>query len=463
MEQRGFKGLVKTLFPKPASRKIGEMAVASGVSTIGGTMCTLTFAYLAFSETQSAFAAVLVGVAYTVSFALVARPGAALLRKLDRRRAWAICVVIKIVGYAIGTALAFMGDLSLPILLANSALGGLTSGPQYPAWQQLLRRLSPKGQLDETDGLFSSTSAVGAAIGAVAGGILLDAFGAGVPLLLNVLSYVPLFFVVISLPASVGKVEATTVQKKGPSARLVLEKMWENRITRFAVLFTVLLQFLVWPIVGLLPKVASEFGSSAHIYGILLGSVYFGGILVAGLLLLAKERLTYRIVIWLALITVATALVLLAVVGFLPIPTDPSVALASLILLLIGAVLGVTGSILSAVTQLSADRELEGQVLALYASVSLSVGAVGGMIQGLLADSLEIWWLPLATGGLVLIALVYLTRRHDFRVFDKADPDHNVLRRHLWSRGAPEDSPLTQTTSGGASRPLSTGTATSRT
>lgn len=462
MEQRGFKGLVETLFPKPASRKIGEMAVASGVSTIGGTMCSLTFAYLAFSETQSAFAAVLVGVAYTVSFALAARPGSALLSKVDRRRVVALCMSIKVVGYGTGTVLAFMGDLSLPILLANSALGGLTAGPQYPAWQQLLQRLSPKGQLDETDGLFSSTSAVGAGIGALVGGALLDAFGAGVPLLLNTLSYLPILTVVLFLPAAVGKPQAAAPASETPSAWQVMKLMWNNRLTRFGLVFMVLIEFLAWPVISLLPKIASEFGSSAHIYGILLGAVYFGGVLVAGLLLIAKERLTYRIVIWLSLVTVATALTLLAIVGFLPLGTDPSVALAAVVLLLLGAVLGVVGSILSAVTQLSVDSKIEGPVLALYASITLAAGAVGGMIQGLIADSLEIWWLPLATGLLVLVALVYLTRRHDFKVFDKADPDHNVLRRHLRARGAPEDSPLTQTTSGGASRPLSTGTAASR-
>lgn len=462
MEQRGFKGFVGKLFPRPANRQIGEMAITSGISTIGGTMCGLTFTYLAFSETKSAFAAILVGVAYTVSYALMAKPGSALLQRVDRRRVVALFMAIKVVGYGTGTVLAFLGDLSLPILLANSALGGLTSGPQYPAWQQLLRRISPKGGLDETDGLFSSTSAVGAGIGAVAGGALLDAFGPGLTLLLNTVSYLPILTVVILLPAAVGKPEAAATSSSRPSTGQVLKTMWGNRLTRFAVLFTALLQFLVWPIVGLLPKVASEFGSSAHIYGILLGSVYFGGILVAGVLLLAKERLTYRIVIWLALATVATALLLLAVVGFLPLATDPSVALASVILLLLGAVMGVTGSILTAVTQLSVDRDIEGPVLALYASVSLSVGAVGGMIQGLLADRLEIWWLPLATGCLVLLALGLLTRKHDFRVFDTADPDRKVLRRHLRSWGGSEDSPLTQTTSGGASRPLSTGTAASR-
>lgn len=446
---------IDSLFPRPANPDLARLAVTSGLSTVGGTMCALAFAYLAFRETGSAFSAVLVSVGYTTAYALSAVPGAAALRKVDRRWAVAGLDAIKVVNYSVVLALQVTGLLEVWMIVAASAVGGLTSGPQYPAWQEILQRLSPKGTLDQTDGLFSSVSSFGAVAGALLGGVLLDAFGAVVPFAINVFSYLPFMAVVFLLPGSAGtppkKVESST---RAPFSK-VIESMKKSQLIVFGLVLTVLLDLFAWPIVALLPRIASEFGKSAHVYGVLLGAFYFGGILVAGALAGWKKELTYGQIIRRSLIACGAALVFLAIVGFAPWGSTLSTVSAAFLLASLGVVLGVTGSILGATVQVSAEDEFRGRVLAVYAVVGLGAGSLGGLAEGYVADRLEIWWLPLVSGALILVVMSWLWLRQDYGEIDRADPDLEQAKRHHRIGGSVLDSPLTAKFSGGSTKPLS--------
>ncbi|MFM9077767.1 MAG: hypothetical protein ACKORM_06030, partial [Solirubrobacterales bacterium] len=173
--------------------------------------------------------------------------------------------------------------------------------------------------------------------------------------------------------------------------------------------------------------------------GILLGAFYFGGVLVAGLLVVSKDRFTYDSIIRFSLSDIGLALILLARGGFLPFGSIPSIALAALVLLGRGIVRGIAGSVLGAIT--------------------LGAGALGGLIEGLVADRLEIWWLPLASGFLIFIALLYLWSRKAFRVLDEADPRHEHLIHHHLASTAVVDAPYTATGASGRSRPRPKGAA----
>lgn len=432
--------------------------MASGFSTLGGTMCSLTFAYLAFQDSGSAFAAVMVMVGYTLSYAFFAPPGAAFLRKFDRRRAVLACDLIKLVNYSTVIVLEVLGILDVPLIILASAVGGLASGSQYPAWQEILQKVAPEGKLDQADSLFSSSSAIGSVTGALAGGAVLALFGPVVPLAINVVSYLPLMLLVARLPDRAGIRSAEEKESKLLPPSKVVKIIRSNRLVWLGILFFALLEFLAWPVISLLPKIAAEFGSSAHIYGILLGAFYFGGVLVAGLMISAKRHYSYTSIIRFSLADVALALVVLSVIGFLPLGTVPSVVLAAVVLIALGVVLGIAASVLGAVTQLSAKPENEGTVLAYYAAIGLGAGAVGGVIEGYIADRLEVWWLPLASGALIFFALLFLWSRHEFRALDRADPNHSHMNRHHVTNNQNVDAPYTLKVAGGGSRPLTAGT-----
>ena len=445
---------MKMLFPRPPNPELARLAVTSGLSTIGGTMCALAFAYLAFKQTGSAFSAVLVSVGYTVAYALSAVPGAAAVKKMDRRRVVVGFDAIKIVNYSIVLALQAAGQLEVWMIIAASAVGGLTSGPQYPYWQQILQTLSPKGTLDQTDGLFSSVSSVGAVTGALIGGVLLDVFGAVVPFAINVVSYLPFMIAVLLLPAQAGVSRDAKRSAKSVPLKKVLESMRKSRLITFGLTLTVLLNLFAWPIVALLPRVASEFGTSAHVYGILLGAFYLGGILVAGAVAGWKRVFTYGQIMRRSLTACGASLLLLAIVGFAPWGSTVSTASAALLLATLGVVLGVTGSILGAIVQVSAEKKMQGTVLAVYAVIGLGAGSLGGLAEGFVADRLEIWWLPLASGALILVAMIRLWIRHEYGDLDKADPECKQVRRHHLLGGIVLDSPLAGKLSGGGSKPL---------
>lgn len=423
-------------------------------------MCSLTFSYLAFSETNSALAAVAVGAAFAFFYSLFAQPAAGLLRSFDRRSVFLGTNAVKAVNYSAVVVLQLMGALDLVWILVASAVGGLTSGAYFPAWQEILRNLSPKGKLDETDGLFSSASSIGSAVGALSGGIAIDALGAAVPLAINVLSYLPLMLLVARLPKAVGKpkVEEGKATVKIP-VRKLLGEIRTNRAVRLGVTFMALLSFFAWPIVSLLPKVASEYGSGAHVYGLLLSAFYLGGILVAGLVAVAKRRFnTYYALMRSALVAIGVALLLIAIVGFLPLADPPSIGLSVLVLMMLGIVLGISGAVLTAVTQQSADRDLEGPVLAFYAAISMAAGAIGGLIEGSVADQLEIWWLPLASGLVILLLLLALWVRNRIDEPEGGDPEGKELERQSATGSPTDDAPYLHKVGGGGSQPLSAGT-----
>lgn len=421
--------LLRLVVPKLPVRSLGPLALTMGLSTMGVTMRSLTLTYLAFAQTGSALAAVGVMVGYTVAYALAAQPGSALLRRYTPRNAVLIVDALKVVSYSGTLLLQVLGFLNLPLIIAMNALGGVLSGSQYPAWQAILLGVSPEGKLDETNGVITSASAIGAAVGALAGGALLATLGAGVPFAVNVVTFLPLMVVISRLPAEVGSQSQET-----EGGRVSIAKLWgilrRNPPVQIGILFTALLELIALPIVSLLPKVAADFGSSPHIYGILLGGFYFGGVLVAGALVMVKQALSYRAIMSISLASIGLALVFLAGIGFLPLGVPLSVASSALLLVVLGAVLGMAASILGAITQLSADPEIRGPVMAFYASVALGAGAAGGLVEGWIADILQIWWLPLASGALILAALTYLWFRHDFRALDEADPGLEQPARH---------------------------------
>lgn len=418
-------------------------------------MCGLTFAYLAYKSTGSAFTTVLVGVGYTAGYALSALPGSDAVRGLDRR--WVIVGfdAAKILNYSTILAAQAFGSLEVWMIIAASTVGGLTSGPQYPAWQELLRVLSPKGTLDQTDGLFASVGSLGAAVGALVGGVLLDSFGAVVPLAINVFSYLPYMFVVAMLPASAGRVRSADRAPARIPLRRVITAVRKSKLIVIGIVFTMLLEFFAWPIVSLLPRIAADFGSSAHVYGVLLGAFYLGGMLVAGVLVEWKAAYSYDQIIRSSIAVCAVALIFLAIVGFAPWGSTLSTASAALLLGALGVVLGVTGSILSAVVQLNADSKTEGSILAFYAMVGLIVGAIGGLGEGYLADQLEIWWLPLASGMLIVFAMAWLWIRSDFSALDAADPKGKHPVRSHRAGGRVLDLPWVSSISSGVAHPYS--------
>ena len=259
-------------FPRPSSPQLGRMAWGSFISSLGSTFQVFAFTYVVYATTKSALATVMVGVSFAVAFGVLALPAGTIAKRFDHRRIVAIVSIAKAFIYAAILALQLTDNLSVTAILISSAASGATSAIQYPCWQQLLQQFSAKGQLDESDALFYSLSSITSVAGALVGGALLDAVGPAPLFAFNVLSYVPLAFIVVRLPDETGANATSKVKEASASLKMVLSTITGSRAVRMAVIFTALLELLAWPLVSLLPKIASEVGSAAKVYGLLLAS-----------------------------------------------------------------------------------------------------------------------------------------------------------------------------------------------
>lgn len=422
---------IETNFPRPSSPQLGRMAWGSFISSLGTTFQVFAFTYVVYTTTKSALATVMVGVSFAIAFGIFALPSGKLAKRFDHRRVVAVVCIAKALIYAVILALQLTGKLSVTAILISSAASGATSSIQYPCWQELLQQFSEKGRLDESDALFSSLSSVTSVAGALVGGVLLDAVGPAPLFVFNVLSYVPLVYIVVRLPAETGEKPKTEIKEASPRLKTVLAAIFGSHAVRLAIIFTALLELLAWPLVGLLPKVAADVGSAAMIYGLLLASFYFGAALVAILLRRWKADSPYSRIIRLSAIASGLALVTAGIVGIAPLGPWPTLAGLAIVLAAAGLGLATAQSVLSAITQLGVPRKIEDEVLGAFALITIIFGTVGASVEGYLADALSVWWLPLVSGAILVVAIILAATGHAFRVLDEAQPKSGDAREHL--------------------------------
>ena len=429
-------------FPRPSSPQLGRMAWGSFISSLGSTFQVFAFTYVVYATTKSALATVMVGVSFAVAFGVLALPAGTIAKRFDHRRIVAIVSIAKALIYAAILALQLTDKLSVTAILISSAASGATSAIQYPCWQQLLQQFSAKGQLDESDALFYSLSSITSVAGALVGGALLDAVGPAPLFAFNVLSYVPLAFIVVRLPDETGANATSKVKEASASLKMVLSTITGSRAVRMAVIFTALLELLAWPLVSLLPKIASEVGSAAKVYGLLLASFYAGAALVAVLLRRWKERERYSRIIRFSAFASGGALVIAGIVGIAPLGTALTLAGLSIVLAAAGLGLATAQAVLSAITQLGVPKKIEGEVLGMFALITIFFGTIGASAEGYLADLLDVWWLPLASGALVVVIVIRIRLRRGFQVLNDAQPKSAAglkhVKRHARSRHSTE-------------------------
>ena len=418
-------------FPRPSSPQLGQMAWGSFISSLGSTFQLFAFAYIVYATTKSALATVLVGVSFAVAFGVFALPAGKIAKRFDQRRIVAIVSIAKALIYAAILALQLTDKLSVTAILISSAASGATSAIRYPCWQELLEQFSAKGRLDESDALFSSLSSITSVAGALIGGVLLDAVGPAPLFAFNVLSYLPLVLIVVRLPDDAAANAAAKAKGASAPLKAALAAMRGSAAVRMAVVFTALLELLAWPLISLLPKVASEVSSAAKTYGLLLAAFYAGAALVAVLLRRWKASEAYSRIIRLSAISSGVALAIAGIVGIAPLGTALTLAGLAIVLAAAGLGLATAQSVLSAITQLGVPKKIEGEVLGAFALITVIFGTIGASVEGYLADSLTVWWLPLVSGAFIVVATFVIGLRHGLRAFDEAQPKAGDGLQHV--------------------------------
>ncbi|QRK11109.1 MFS transporter [Archangium violaceum] len=345
--------------------------------------------------------------------------GGALADRFDRRAYLAVGTLVQALLAGILTVLAFTGTLSVPAVAVISFLNGCTNTLVNPAFSALISQVVPPEDLHSAVSLNSAQYNLGRIIGPSLAAVVLATGGPAWALLINTLSFLAVL------------VALWRVQPQGRVSTQRPEQLWSGivrgaRVARddagiFLVMVgTFAVSALVAPFIGLVPVFAIRvFNQGAAATSLLVAAQGMGAVCAAVMLGPLVARLgRRRLLEWsLLLIGPVAALYWLA----------PTLHLAALAIVGLGALYMASLTGLNTCTQLRVPRELQARISSLY-SMMLGVGyAVGVWFQGTLADRVGVRFIT-ATCAVLFLALVLTLRLLRPRAFEATEAPSAFLR-----------------------------------
>jgi len=307
------------------------------------------------------------------------------------------------------SVLTLTGTVALWHVYVLAFLQGIATAVDNPARQTFVSEMVPREQLSNAVSLNSASFNAGRLIGPGVAGLVIAAFGTGVSLLVNGLSF---FFVMASLLAM--RVDLLTPAPRSRGKGQIRQGLAYVRsrpdIMRIMFLVFVLGTFGMNFQMTTALMATREFNKGPTGYG-LLGSILAVGSL-AGALLSARRRNPRLGVLLVALagFTVATALAALA----------PTYLLFAVALVPTGLFALTALTTANAMVQLSVDAQMRGRVMALYLAIFMGGTPIGAPLIGWLGDVAGPRWTigigTLAVGLSLIAVAVHFSRRDIVRV-----------------------------------------------
>ena len=162
--------------PFRRDRLVQAWSVVSGISLAGDSAWFVAFAWTAATITDPATAGLIIG-AGTIPRALTALYGGALADRYDARRVVVLANAGRIALLIVGTALATVGGVSVPLLLAVAIVFGVLDAIHNPAAMTLPRTLVRTDDLPAAAGLMQVAGRLARFGGRPLGGVLVAVGG----------------------------------------------------------------------------------------------------------------------------------------------------------------------------------------------------------------------------------------------------------------------------------------------
>ncbi len=338
--------------------------------------------------------------------------GGALADRFDRRTYVAVGTLVHALLAGILTVLAFTGRLTVPAVAVISFLNGCANTLTNPGFSALVAELVPAEDLHSAVSLNSAQYNLGRIIGPALAAVVLATHGLAWALLINTLSFLA---VLVSL---------SRVRSSGKASTLSREQLWPGivrgaRVARedggifLAMLGTLVVSALVAPFIGLVPVFAIRvFQQGAAATSLLVAAQGVGAVLAAVMLGPLVEHVGRKRLLegGLLLLGPMAALYWMA----------PTLHVAALAIVGLGALYMATLTGLNTTCQLRVPREMQARIHSLY-SMMLGVGyTVGVWLQGALADRVGVRFVT-ASAALLFLAFVLSLRLLRPRAFDATE------------------------------------------
>jgi MFS family permease len=287
------------------------------------------------------------------------------------------------------------GHITPGSLLGLGLVLGVGVAFNLPASQSLVPDLVPRGMVASAVALNSVAFNVARAIGPAIGGVILATLGAQVAFGLNAMSYgavvVALAFVSRRINVTGERERQSITESMALGLRFARFTLPFRRVLVVAGLFAICSAVIQ----AVLPSRTTELGGEEWTYGLLLGSMGLGALAGAFTRPWFVERLGRR--------ALPVSMTIFGLAGVL-LGIAPSVPLATVALIVIGACWVWSLTTLNATAQLMAPKWVRGRAMSLYGLAFAGIVPIGSALSGVVADAIGAGWanVVFSAGAIVL-------------------------------------------------------------
>ena len=376
------------------------------VSVAGSWMQNTALAWLVLELSGSPLAVGALVFCRFLPFTLLGLVAGFVVDRLDTRRVVLATQAAAMAVSAILAVVTLTGTVSLPLVYALAALGGVILVFDAPGRQALTFELVGRRELPNAvalnAGLFNASRIVGPAVA----GVLIAAVGTGLCFVVNAFS----FLAVLAALALLRRDELVPVEHARDTGVVTGVREALDYVARDRELRAVLGVVAVVSLVGfnfhvLVPLLAADLDLGSTEFGLL--SAAFGAGALAGALAVASLRSVSRRTFVRG--TTGFSLLLLALATARLVSVE-SAGVAAVLLAAIGVCFTLLTASANALVTLGAPDRLRGRLISLYLFAFAGLAPFGGLLAGWLAH-LAGTGLALAVGGTTGLVAVWVARR----------------------------------------------------
>lgn len=413
------------------------MWLASGLYFIANAMHVMVVAWLMVERTSSTFLAALVQTAVFLPMFMLSLPAGVLADTTDRRRLMLMALGVQAAAVSLLCLMLLAGWAGPTSLLLLTFVAGCCTALLSPAWNSMVGEILPRDRLPQAIVSMSIAYNAARALGPTLAGLLYASLhslvwthyqgaaraantplspdqalnavvraetragglGGGVVLLLSLAGVLALAWAVRRWPP-----------KPHPASRLPAERLWGGTLAglRYAWHSHILLSQLVrtaayggagsalW---ALLPAIgAQRLGSGASGYGLMMGCMGGGAVLMGLMIGRLRGRLGLERLVQAGVVVFAAAMLVSAL--------SPSAWPVYLALVAAGSAWMSVMSTFNMATQTSAPPWVRSRATALHVLSALGSFALGSALWGAAAELVGLQWALLAAAALLLAGLV---------------------------------------------------------
>ena len=369
--------------------------LATVVSNIGTWMQNTAAAWLMTSLTPSTVMVALVQTATTIPIFVLALPAGVLADIIDRRRLILITQMWMLMVATLLGVLTLAGLATPWVLLALTAMLGLGSAMNAPAWLSIIPELVPRPLLGAAVSLNSASFNLARAVGPALGGLVVASLGPAGAFLINAASFLAVVMVVYRWQRD-PSAQMEVSEGVGAAFRAGIDYVRHATALHAVLVRAVAFMVCAIALLALMPSlVRHELGLGSIAYGWALGSFGIGAVL--GALLQPYLRYLLRLELM-----IATAIVSFAV-ALLGVAYERRLVVDCLLLVIAGAAWLVVVANCHTIVQSVTPSWVRGRVLAIFLLCVFGAMAGGSALWGAVAARVGIRaTLQIAAAGLVL-------------------------------------------------------------